>query len=189
MTTKDMTKAAMFTALACVAAIISHYGGEALVPFSLLPLVVFLAGGLLGGRVAAVSMAVYILIGLLGIPVFASPPFGGIGYVLKPSFGFLLGYVIAAWVIGTILEPGVRHSIIKYVIAMALGLVVIYAFGLPYLYLMAKYYFGKTMLVAKVIQVGMLPFIGFDIIKLGIASVISYKVTNRLEVARKEGTV
>lgn len=189
MTTKDMTKAAMFTALACVAAIISHYGGEALVPFSLMPLVVFLAGGLLGGRVAAVSIVVYILIGLLGIPVFASAPFGGLSYVLKPSFGFLPGFAAGAWVIGTILKPGVRHSLIKYAMAMLLGLVVFYAFGLPYLYLMAKYYLGKTMMVATVIKVGMLPFIGFDIIKLGIASVISYKVGRRLEVARKEGAI
>ncbi|HEX3031000.1 MAG TPA: biotin transporter BioY [Bacillota bacterium] len=189
MTTKEMTKAAMFTAFACVAAIIARYGGEVLVPFSLMPLVVFLAGGLLGGRVAAVSMVVYVLLGLLGIPVFASAPFGGVGYVLKPTFGFLLAYIATAWVIGTILKPGHRHSLAKYIGAMVLGLVVLYAIGLPYLYLMVNYYLGKTMSVATVIKVGALPFIGFDLIKLGIASVISWKVNTRLEMARKEGTI
>ena len=56
----------------------------------------FLAGGVLNRRAAVLSILAYILLGLVGIPVFASPPYGGPGYFLLPTFGFLLGFILTA---------------------------------------------------------------------------------------------
>ena len=99
---RDITMTAVFAALAVVAAILVRYAGS-IVPFSLMPFVVMLAGGVLGARLGAMSMVVYIMLGLVGVPVFASPPFGGPAYVLQPTFGFLPGFVAAAYVISLLL--------------------------------------------------------------------------------------
>ena len=100
---RDITMTAVFAALAVVAAMLVRYGGS-IVPFSLMPFVVMLAGAVLGARLGALSMIVYILLGLVGVPVFASPPFGGPAYVLSPTFGFLPGFVGSAYVIGLLLK-------------------------------------------------------------------------------------
>ncbi|MDA8210289.1 MAG: biotin transporter BioY [Clostridia bacterium] len=187
MKTRDMVLAALFAALACVAAIIVRFGGAAMVPFSLLPLVVFLAGSLLGARTGAMSMVVYILLGLTGLPVFAAAPFGGFTYVLKPTFGFLLGFAGGAYITGAMLRQNAQQSFLRIILAMLAGLVVIYLVGLPYLYAMVNFYLGKAMPPAQVIKVAFIPYIGFDLIKLGIAAVIAKGVGNRLASARKEG--
>lgn len=187
MKTRDMILAALFAALAGVAAIIVRFGGAAMVPFSLLPLVAFLAGSLLGARTGAISMLVYILLGLAGLPVFAAAPFGGFTYVLKPTFGFLLGFVGGAFTTGALLRQDEHNSFPRIVLAMLAGLVVIYLVGLPYLYAMVNFYLGKTMSPAQVIKVGFIPYIGFDLIKLGVAAVVAKGVGNRLALARKEG--
>jgi biotin transport system substrate-specific component len=72
------------------------------VPLSLQNLMVMFAGLILGGRLAALSQLVYILVGLLGIPIFVHG--GGLGYVLQPSFGYLLGFIPGAYVIGRLIE-------------------------------------------------------------------------------------
>lgn len=187
MKTRDMVLAALFAALACVAAIIVRFGGAAMVPFSLLPLVAFLAGSLLGARTGAISMVVYILLGLAGLPVFAAAPFGGIPYVLKPTFGFLLGFVGGAYTTGALLKQNEQQSIFRIIFAMLAGLVVIYLIGLPYFYAIFNFYQGKVMLPAQVIKVVFLPFIGLDLVKLVVAAVIAKGVGSRLVSARKEG--
>ncbi len=189
MKTRDLVLAALFAAIACVAAIIVRIGGVVMVPFSLLPLIVFLSGALLGARTAAMSMVVYILLGLVGLPVFAAAPFGSFKYILQPTFGFLLGFIGGAYTIGTILPPGKQYSIPRIVAAMLAGLVVIYLIGMPYLYAMANFYWGKTLSPLKVIEVALIPFIGFDLIKLGIAAIIAKGVSNRLALAGKEGNL
>ncbi|MBS4026745.1 MAG: biotin transporter BioY, partial [Clostridia bacterium] len=71
-TTREMVLVSFFAALSVVAAMFSKYGGEAVVPFSLMPLVAMLAGALLGAKLGALSILVYVLLGLVGVPVFAS---------------------------------------------------------------------------------------------------------------------
>jgi biotin transport system substrate-specific component len=70
---REITLVAVFAALNVVAAMVARYGGS-IVPFSLIPFMAMLAGGLLGARLGAMSMVVYILLGLAGVPVFATPP-------------------------------------------------------------------------------------------------------------------
>ncbi len=183
LTIREMTLISLFTALAIAAAAILRFGGPAVVPYSLLPLVFMLAGSLLGGRLAAFSMVVYLLLGLVGLPVFAKPPYGGLTYVFQPSFGFTLGYIGGAYVIGKILAVWKQPSLLQYYIASLAGLVVLYAMGLPYLYIVLNFYLGKGISVIGVLKAGFLPFIVFDLGKVLIAGFIARAVARQVRLA------
>lgn len=176
---RDITMTALFAALAVVAAMVARYGG-AIVPFSLLPFVALLAGGLLGARLGALSIIVYILLGLVGVPVFATAPFGGLAYVLKPTFGFLIGFAGGAYVVGMLLKNREESGVARYFLSMLAGLVVIYVVGLPYLYAILNFYIGKTVSVSQVIAMGFTPFILADLLKAGAAAVLARAVYRRL---------
>ena len=96
--TRNMVLAALFAALTAIGAFLQIPTGT--VPITLQFLFTALAGLLLGWKWGAVSQLLYVGIGLLGLPVFTQG--GGIGYVLQPSFGFLLGLIPAAAVIGAL---------------------------------------------------------------------------------------
>ena len=98
MKTKNLILVALFTALTAVGAFIRI--PVPVVPFTLQFLFTMLAGLLLGGTLGATSVLVYIILGLLGLPVFTSG--GGIGYIFQPTFGYIIGFCIAAYVTGKI---------------------------------------------------------------------------------------
>lgn len=177
---RDITMTAVFAALAVVAAMLVRYAGS-LVPFSLMPLIAMLAGGLLGPRLGALSMVVYILLGLIGLPVFASPPFGGPAYVLQPTFGFLPGFAGCAYVIGILLKNRVDSSFFSYFLIMTAGIAVYYLVGLPYLYGILTFYLGKTVSAAQVLKIGFTPFIALDLVKAVMAAVLAKAVYRRLK--------
>lgn len=179
---KEISLAAMFAALAAVAAVLFRFGAP-VVPFSLVPFVVLLAGMLLGPRLGAFSLAVYVLMGLLGLPVFEKPPFGGPAYVLQPTFGYLLGFVLGAYVTGKLLPKGGYPGIARYLLASVAGIAAIYLAGLPYLYVILNFYLGKSVPIIKVIQIGFLPFIAFDLLKGVLASVLARAVVRRVRSA------
>jgi len=180
-TTKDITYTSFFTALAVVSAVIVRLGtGTMLVPFSLLPMVSLLSGMILGPKLGAISMLVYVILGLIGVPVFASPPYGGFTYILKPTFGFLLGFIASSWITGKVLEKSkalLRH----YLLASFLGLVVIYLVGLPYLYIVLNFYVKKPVGIVEVLKLGLFPFILPDIIKAFVSSIFAKAIVSRLE--------
>ena len=93
---------AFFAALTAVGAFIKI--PVPVVPFTLQFLCTTLAGWLLGGKWGALSVALYIALGLLGIPIFAEG--GGIGYVLRPSFGYLLGFCLGSYLTGVLARRG-----------------------------------------------------------------------------------
>ena len=101
LSTKSMVLCAMFTALVAVGAFI-----QIPVPymdyFTLQFFFVLLAGLILGGNKGAISVGCYVLLGLIGIPIFAAG--GGIGYIFRPSFGYLVGFIASAFVTGKICE-------------------------------------------------------------------------------------
>ncbi len=177
--TRDITMTAVFAALAVVAAMLVRYGGS-IVPFSLLPFVAMLAGGVLGARLGSLSMIVYILLGLVGVPVFATPPFGGPAYVLKPTFGMLLGFVASSYVIGTLLKNREDSGFTRYFLSMAAGIVVYYLIGLPYLYVILKFYLGQAVSVVKVLYIGFIPFIALDLVKAAAAAAMARALYRRL---------
>ena len=97
---KDLTLMALFAALTAVGAFITIPVPP--VPFSLQIFFAILAGALLGSRRGAISVAVYVLLGLCGLPVFTKG--AGLSYIFQPTFGYLAGFILGAWLCGRIVE-------------------------------------------------------------------------------------
>lgn len=133
--TQDMVLCGVFTTLIAVGAFIKV--PIPVVPFTLQFLFTMLAGLLLGGRKGALSVGVYILLGLVGLPVFAEG--GGFWYILKPSFGYLLGFMLAAYVTGRMVERNGRLSTGWVMAVNFLGLFIVYAAGMIYYYVICNY--------------------------------------------------
>ncbi len=174
----EITKVGLFTAFAIVTAMLLRFGSD-LVPFSLLPFVAILAGAVLGKKLGATSMWLYVLLGLIGLPVFASPPFGGFGYLLNPTFGFLLGFILGAFIVGLFLER-LPHTYFNYLVASVAGILVIYLIGIPYLALILHFYLGQTVTLNGILAIGFYPFILMDLVKAFVCSVLAYQLKRRI---------
>lgn len=144
MKTKELTFTALFAALSVVGAFLKINIPLPLytMHFTLQWFFVLMAGFILGSRLGALSVMVYLLLGLSGLPVFASG--GGIGYILKPTFGFLIGFVFAAYAIGRLTEILKPTKVYQYVIPATVGLFVYYGFGAIYFYFMKNLYVGDA---------------------------------------------
>lgn len=110
------------------------------VPFTLQFLFTTLAGVLLGGRNGGLCVLCYIALGLLGLPIFAGG--GGLGYVFQPTFGYLIGFCVGAFITGTIAHGSALPSMRRLLIANFTGLFIVYAFGMAYYFLIAQFYIG-----------------------------------------------
>lgn len=176
MNTRKLAMTSVMAALMCLAGMMLHWVSPALVPFSILPVLVLMSGLILGAEYGAMAMVVYLILGLFGLPVFSAPPFGGFGYILKPTFGFLLGNVAAAYVVGRVYREGSRWSAIMGVLA---GLVTLYLFGLSYLYIILHWVLQRPTSIASVMMIGFVPFILGDLIKAGIAVWVGLEVVRR----------
>lgn len=136
--TKQMIQCALFAALIAVGAFLRI--PIPVVPFTLQFLFTMLAGLLLGGRLGSISVCVYIFIGLVGLPVFTEG--GGLMYLLKPTFGYIIGFSVAAYVTGSIANKVKNPSYKRLFAATFLGLFIVYLFGMVYYYLMSRFYLG-----------------------------------------------
>ena len=136
--TRDMILCAMFATLISIGAFIKI--PIPVVPFTLQYLFTMLAGLLLGGKKGAFSVLIYILLGLAGLPVFAEG--GGITYVIKPSFGYMPGFCLGAFVTGCIVEKKGVLSYKRLLAANFSGLFVVYAVGMAYYWMISTFYTG-----------------------------------------------
>lgn len=180
LSTREMTRVAIFSSLICIASLFLKIGGDVVVPFSILPFMVLLTGAVLGPRLGALSVGVYVLIGLLGAPVFAKPPYGGLTYIFQPTFGFLPGFILSAYVTGKLLEGASPRDILRFAGAMVAGIVVYYLVGIPYLFGIIKFYLGKPFTLWKAVEIGLLPFIGLDLVKGVAAGLLAKGIQSRL---------
>lgn len=128
------------------------------VPMTLQTLAVLAIGAAYGSRLGAATLLLYALEGAAGLPVFAQMKSG----VMLASFGYVLGFIAAAYVVGYLAERGWSRSIPKMFAAMILGAVVLYVPGLLWL--------AAWIGAEKAIQFGLLPFIGGDLVKAAIAA-------------------
>lgn len=179
-TVKELALISLFVALTAIGAFLK-------IPFSFIPntlqiFFVALAGVLLGSMKGMLSQAAYLLIGLVGVPIFAMG--GGPTYVLQPSFGFLLGFVLGAFVIGKIVENLKTITFWKLFGAIAAGLVAIYLLGLPYLYGIYNFYLGKSLSLWMTLYNGFVIFIGGDLVSALIAALLGVKLIPILKKSR-----
>lgn len=163
---RPLVYASLFAALMAVGAYLFIPIGP--VPIVLQNMFVFLAGLLLGSRWGLASVAVYLLAGLCGLPVFAGGT-GGIGRFLGPTGGFLAGYLPAVFLIGAIADRRPPRMLWD-VAAMVLGSAVLYACGVLWL----KIVTGMTL--ANAAAAGMLPFLAGDALKIAAAALIARAV-------------
>ena len=132
------------------------------VPLSLQTFAVLLAGAALGSRRGAASMALYLLAGMAGVPWFAAHQSGW----AFASFGYVVGFVAAAWLAGRLAEAGADRQVLKSAGLLVLGNVVIYAFGVAGLMASTGMDLGTG--IAK----GVVPFLIGDVIKIVVAAAL-----------------
>lgn len=135
MKTKGVIYCGLFTALIAVGAFIKI--PIPVVPFTLQYLFTMLAGLLLGSRLGTLSVLSYMLLGLAGLPIFSEG--GGIWYVFKPSFGYIIGFAVGTFVTGWIAEQMEKKTITRYLIANLAGLFCVYAIGMIYYYIICNF--------------------------------------------------
>jgi len=166
-TARELTYVALFAALIAVGAFVSIPVGT--VPFTLQVLFVLLAGMALGPRLGALSVAVYLALGLVA-PVYAGGT-SGVGVLFGPTGGFLWGFVLAAAITGAIAARARRGLWMLLVAGMA-GLAPIYALGAVWLALQLH----VTMWAA--LTVGVVPFVWADVLKAVAAGLAARSLVN-----------
>ena len=179
MNTRTLTRTALFAALTAAGAFIRIPLG-----YSSITLQFFftaMAGCLLGPVWGPVSQAVYVALGLIGLPIFTQS--GGLTYLLQPTCGFLLGLIPAAWVIGLLTVHRPPHPV-RTALACLAGLTVLYAVGLPYMAVILNQYMGKAMGFSAILWAGMLPFLPGDMLKIAVTAALAPLLQKRLSAAR-----
>ncbi len=168
---RGMAYASMFGALTALGAYIMIPLPP--VPVTMQTLFVDLAGALLGGYLGALSQVVYILLGVVGLPVFSGGK-AGAGVLLGPTGGYLIGFVVGAFVIGKLTALRHKPGLVWLVFSMSLGIAVVYLLGIAQLMFVAK------LDLAGAIAVGLLPPLPGDILKIVVAALICRKVREHI---------
>lgn len=133
--TKSLVYCGLFTALIAIGAFIKI--PVPVVPFTLQFLFTTLAGLLLGSKMGTISVVAYMVLGLVGIPIFSEG--GGLWYVFKPSFGYIIGFCIETFVTGLMAERMKMKTIFRYLLANFTGLLIVYAVGMAYYYVICNF--------------------------------------------------
>lgn len=173
--TRQMILCALFTALIAVGAQIKV--PLPVVPFTLQFLFTTLAGLLLGGRLGALSVAVYLVLGLVGAPVFTEG--GGPAYLLKPSFGYLIGFMLGAWLTGKIAFSARRLSFKLAVAASAAGLAAVYLCGMAYCCLISNFVLAQPLSFEALFIYCFLLAVPGDILLCFVGALIAVRLAER----------
>ena len=134
MNLRELILCALFVALVAVGAFIRIPVGTDV--YTLQFLFTLLAGLMLGARLGAIAIGTYVLMGLVGIPVFASG--GGPSYVLQPTFGYLVGFIVQGYLTGTLARRG-APTFRRVLGACLAGMAVVYLLGISYFYFASNY--------------------------------------------------
>ncbi|USS41307.1 biotin transporter BioY [Thermococcus aggregans] len=170
MRAREVAYSALFVALTAVGAQISIPIGT--VPITLQVLFVLLSGLILGARLGFLSQAIYVFMGAIGLPVFAGFS-GGFAHVYGPTGGYLIAFPIAAFLVGLLAKK--KDNIVGYILAVVVGIIVIYLLGWLRLGLFMKGNFEKAFLV------GVAPFVPIDLVKGALAVVIADRVKKAIK--------
>lgn len=139
------------------------------VPITLQTFFTYLAGAILGGYLGALSQAIYVLLGCIGLPIFAGGK-AGFGVLVGPTGGYLIGFIVSAFIIGKLVEIKENPSFIWILASMIFGTLAIYIFGVIQLSVWTK------TSIKQAVSFGVLPFLFGDSLKMLMASSISLRV-------------
>ncbi|HBY20820.1 MAG: hypothetical protein A2Y24_08615 [Clostridiales bacterium GWE2_32_10] len=151
------------------------------VPFTMQIFFVILSGLLLGAKLGFISQIIYIISGIVGIPVFANG--GGIQYILSPSFGYTIGFALATLVVGLVKEKIFvnENNFMKYFISSLLALMVCYTIGIIYLYSVLNLINHGNISFISVLISGCILFLPSDILKITLASIIARDTYSKMK--------
>lgn len=165
-----MALCALFTALLAVSSFIRI--PAPFTPITLQAQVALLAGVLLGGW-GAISVLLYALLGLAGLPIFASG--GGFSYLLQPTFGFVLGFACAAWAVSAITRSGVITNG-RIALAFAIGLGITYLVGTAYAALILTAYLHQTLALWEFLTAYVLLTLPKDVLLCAVATPVAKRL-------------
>ena len=173
---QNLTLTALVAAILCVMGPLVIPIG--MIPMSLTNMVIYLAIILLDKKRATISVVIYLLIGFVGLPVFAGYT-GGVGKLLGPTGGYLIGYLVLGWIAGKVLEAMNRVQRteklkMKQMLALGVGTLGLYLVGTLWLMFQSKLDFMIAL------SVGVLPFVIFDIIKMILAVILGNSIKKRM---------
>ncbi|MCG3087873.1 biotin transporter BioY [Sporosarcina cyprini] len=185
MSALSLVYCAMFAALMMIGANITTFvpflmiGG---VPITLQTFFSILAGLILGSRLGATAMAVYMAVGLAGAPVFSKFS-GGFGQILSPLFGFVISFILVAYIAGKIVEK--NGSLRSYIIAGLVAMTVNYLLGTNWMYFAYKLWASAPdAFTYKVAWIWMIPPLPKDIILSVLAGIFGHRMYKVLKVRR-----
>lgn len=149
-----------------------------LVPHTLQIFFVLLAGLILGAKDGAVSVALWILLGVFGLPVFAQGK-AGFGVLLGPTGGFLIGFILCAYFVGYVTEQNPLR-LLRTIMAMLAGLFLVYLVGCVGFLIVFQFILHKPMTIEQALTITVVPFLPFDMVKSIMAAYIGVKVRSAL---------
>jgi biotin transport system substrate-specific component len=167
---RDMTQIALFIVLMIVGGKIAIQVGE--IPYTMQTTFCLLAGIILGPRKGSMSLLIYLLIGLAGLPVFARG--GGPAYIFMPSFGYLVGMPLAALIAGSLtsrLDPDRKGlQVWKSMPVNLIGMLVIHIFGVSYFLLIKNLYVHQSTTIFNAMLVATVPYLLSDALQCFLAA-------------------
>lgn len=179
MKTTQLTRIALMLALLILSAQFTLPVGPIVI--SLQSLIILIIGLILPPKQAAMTAGLYLLTGLIGLPVFTQA-MGGPQAIFMPSFGFVLSFIPAVYLMAIIRKQNFKHSMSADLLAVLVGNVVIYLIGITYMYLIFTFYLKTPLTFWKVISIGLLPFVPGDIMKSIVALSVARQLNKHLKV-------
>ena len=168
-----LTLSALFCTLICIGSFI-RIPMPNMMPMTLQTFFVLLTGLVLPVKASALATVTYMALGLIGLPIFSGG--GGLGYVLMPNFGFIIGFFIATVTIGVLVQKLKNRKLWHYIIISLLGITVIYISGVLYFAFITNVYNNNNYSVVWFIQTAFLPFVPKEIVCLILSSITAFKI-------------
>ncbi len=172
---KQLVLSAIFTVLIIIGTYIKI--PLPFIPITFQVLFVLLAGSLIKFPYAPLAPFTYMMLGLLGVPIFTKG--GGFWYIFEKSFGYIIGFVIAAAIMSYLIKK-LKRNILNLTLINIIGVFIIYFFGIIYFYMIQNFYIKVSMPIGLVLYYGLFLTIASDIIAIIISVYISYRFGNKV---------
>lgn len=170
--TRRLVLIALITAITCIFAPLAIPIPVSPVPISLTNLVIMISIYVLGFKDATISYVVYLLLGLVGLPVFSGFT-GGIAKIAGPTGGYLVGFIFLTLIAGLFVEKFPQNRVLA-VVGMVIGMAITYIFGTEWLAIQLK------MTFVAALSVGVIPYLAGDAVKIIIAIIVGPALRSRL---------